>query len=188
MKDHIRCPWCGDDPLYVDYHDQEWGQPVRNDQTMFGILLLETFQAGLSWITILRKRENFRAAFYQFEVQKVADMSDDDLHLLLQDAGIVRHKLKIWAARSNAQAFLKVAEEFGSFHSYLWKFTNNRIIVNRWRSMEEVPATTELSDRVSKDLKRRGFKFLGSTVVYAHLQACGIVDDHLMYCWKKKEF
>ncbi len=187
MSDRVRCPWCGDDPLYVQYHDTEWGQAVRNDQKMFEILLLETFQSGLSWITILRKRENFRKAFLNFDIHKVADMSDEDLQLLLLDAGIVRNKLKIWSARNNAQAFLKVVEEFGSFHAYLWKFTHSRTIVNRWRSMEEVPAKTELSDRVSSDLKRRGFKFLGSTVVYAHLQACGIVDDHLMNCWKKKE-
>jgi len=187
IEDKSRCPWCGDDPLYVKYHDEEWGKEVRDDQSMFEMLILETFQAGLSWITILRKRENFRIAFLDFDVAQVAQMSDGDLERLLKDAGIVRNKLKIWAARTNAQAFVKVAEEFGSFTNYIWKFSNNRPIVNRWRSLDEIPTKTELSERVSNDLKRRGFKFVGSTVMYAYLQATGIIDDHLLDCWRKKE-
>lgn len=182
-----RCTWCGDDPLYVAYHDKEWGIPVYNDETLFEFLILETFQAGLSWITILRKRENFRKAFDNFDYKKVARYNDDKYEELLQNAGIIRNKLKIKATITNAQAFLKVQEEFGSFSKYIWGFTNGKTIKNSFKTMKEVPATTELSDKISKDLKKRGFKFVGSTVIYAHMQATGMVNDHTTDCFRYSE-
>lgn len=182
-----RCAWCGNDPLYMAYHDEEWGVPVRDDDTLFEFLILETFQAGLSWITILRKRENFRKAFDNFDYKKIAVYGEEKYNELLQDAGIIRNKLKIKATITNAQAFMKVQEEFGSFSEYIWQFTDGKPIQNTFKSLKEVPATTEISDRLSKDLKKRGFKFVGSTVIYAHMQATGMVNDHVTDCFRYKE-
>lgn len=183
----IRCKWCGTDPLYMEYHDTEWGVPVFNDDKLFEFLILETFQAGLSWITILRKRENFRKAFDNFDYKKIANYSVAKYEELLLDSGIIRNKLKIKATISNAVAFMEVQNEFGSFSKYIWKFTNEKPIVNKWNDMKELPATTELSDIISKDLKKRGFKFVGSTVIYAHMQATGMVNDHVTDCFRHKE-
>ena len=181
----VRCKWCVGDPLYEKYHDEEWGVPVYDDQVLFEFLILETFQAGLSWITILRKRENFRNAFNHFDYKKIAKYKEDKIDSLMQDAGIVRNQLKIRAAVSNAQAFMQVQSEFGSFSNYIWAFTNHQPIINNLKSLAEVKATTPLSDLISKDLKKRGFKFVGSTVIYAHMQATGMVDDHVADCWKR---
>jgi DNA-3-methyladenine glycosylase I len=178
-----RCGWCTGSELYEKYHDEEWGRPVYDDDTLFEFLLLETFQAGLSWITILKKRENFRKAFDDFDYKKVAAYDDDKIAELLNDAGIIRNKLKVYGAVTNAQAFIKVQEEFGSFSKYFWGFTNGKPVVNNFTSLKEVPATTPLSDTISKDMKKRGFKFVGSTVIYAHMQATGMVNDHVMDCW-----
>jgi DNA-3-methyladenine glycosylase I len=177
-----RCPWCGTDPLYVRYHDEEWGVPVHDDQMLFEFLTLETFQAGLSWITVLRKRENFRMAFAGFDVGRVAAFSEHDVERLMTDAGIIRNGAKIRAAISNAQAFMAVQKEFGTFDRYIWGFVDGRPINNQHRELRDLPARTELSDRISADLKKRGFKFVGSTVVYAHMQATGMVNDHLIGC------
>ncbi|HBR55767.1 MAG TPA: DNA-3-methyladenine glycosylase I [Flavobacteriaceae bacterium] len=182
-----RCWWCGEDPLYVMYHDEEWGVPVRDDDKLFEFLTLETFQAGLSWITILRKRENFRKAFDEFNYQKIATYSEAKIEQLLQDPGIIRNKLKVRATVSNAKAYLEVQKEFGSFSNYIWSFTEGVSIQNSFKSKEEVPANTPLSDRISADLKKRGFKFVGSTVVYAHMQATGMVNDHLTGCFRHSE-
>ncbi|MGQ3677115.1 DNA-3-methyladenine glycosylase I [Tenacibaculum discolor] len=182
-----RCFWVSDDPLYIEYHDNEWGVPVYDDDKLFEFLILETFQAGLSWITILKKRENFRKAFDNFDYKKIAKYSEDKYEELLQDAGIIRNKLKIKATITNAQLFMKVQEEFGSFSKYIWDFTNGKPIINKFEKREEVPATTELSDTISKDLKKRGFKFVGSTVIYAHMQATGMVNDHTTDCFRYHE-
>ncbi|MFD0993684.1 DNA-3-methyladenine glycosylase I [Tenacibaculum geojense] len=182
-----RCFWVTKDPLYVEYHDNEWGVPVYDDDTLFEFLILETFQAGLSWITILKKRENFRKAFDNFNYQKIANYTEDKFETLLQDAGIIRNKLKIKATISNAQAFIKVQEEFGSFSKYIWAFVDGKPIQNNFVNREDVPATTPLSDKISKDLKKRGFKFVGSTVVYAHMQATGMVNDHTTNCFRYNE-
>ena len=182
-----RCTWCGTDPLYIDYHDKEWGKPVYDDATIFEFLILETFQAGLSWITILRKRENFRKAFDDFDYIKIANYSENKYEKLLQDAGIIRNKLKIKATITNAQLFIDVQKEFGSFSKYIWSFTNGKPIKNNFKNMSEIPATTELSDQLSKDLKKRGFKFVGSTVIYAHMQATGMVNDHTTECFRYNE-
>ncbi|MFV8365244.1 DNA-3-methyladenine glycosylase I [Flavobacterium sp. XS1P27] len=186
MDEKIRCGWCSSSDLYKKYHDEEWGVPVYEDQKLFEFLILETFQAGLSWITILKKRENFKVAFDDFDYKKVALYTENKIQALLQDAGIIRNQLKVRAAVSNAVAFMKVQDEFGSFSKYIWGFTDGRPIQNNRKSLREVPATTALSDEISKDLKKRGFKFVGSTVVYAHMQATGMVDDHEADCWKKK--
>jgi len=188
MDKKIRCGWCTSSDLYKKYHDEEWGVPVYEDQKLFEFLILETFQAGLSWITILKKRENFKLAFDDFDYKKVVLYSEDKILDLLQDAGIIRNQLKIRAAVSNALAFMKVQDEFGSFSKYIWKFTNGQPIQNNPQTLKEVPSTTPLSDEISKDLKKRGFKFVGSTVVYAHMQATGMVDDHVADCWKKSKF
>ena len=182
-----RCWWCGEDPLYVIYHDEEWGIPVRDDDKLFEFLTLETFQAGLSWITILRKRENFRKAFDEFNYQKIATYSEAKIEQLLQDPGIIRNKLKVRATVSNAKAYIEVQKELGSFSNYIWSFTEGVPIQNSFKSKEEVPANTPLSDRISADLKKRGFKFVGSTVVYAHMQATGMVNDHLTDCFRHSE-
>lgn len=186
MDEKIRCGWCTSSDLYKKYHDQEWGVPVYEDQKLFEFLILETFQAGLSWITILKKRENFQLAFDDFDYKKVAFYSEDKIQELMLDSGIIRNQLKIRAAVSNAGAFMKVQEEFGSFSRYIWEFTDGKPIQNNRQSLPEVPATTPLSDEISKDLKKRGFKFVGSTVIYAHMQATGMVDDHVANCWKRK--
>lgn len=183
----IRCGWCKNDPLYMAYHDTEWGIPVYDDDKLFEFLILETFQAGLSWITILRKRENFRNAFDHFDYKKIANYSEDKYEELLLDAGIIRNKLKIKATISNAVAFMEVQQEFGLFSNYIWRFTNGKPIKNKWKSLNELPATTELSDIISKDLKKRGFKFVGSTVIYAHMQATGIINDHVTNCFRYQE-
>ena len=185
--DKIRCAWCGQDELYMKYHDEEWGKPVYDDRTLFEFLILETFQAGLSWITILRKRENFRKAFDAFDYKKVAKYNDDKLAELMENAGIIRNGLKIKAAVSNAKAFMDVQKEFGSFSNYIWGFTGGKPIENNRKKMGDIPATTPLSDEISKDLKKRGFKFVGSTVVYAHMQATGMVNDHIADCWTMKK-
>ncbi|MCT4785427.1 DNA-3-methyladenine glycosylase I [Exiguobacterium aestuarii] len=182
MQETLRCPWCGNDPLYVRYHDEEWGNPVHDDQKHFECLTLESAQAGLSWITILRKRENYRSAYANFEVNEVARFTEADIERLMADSGIVRNRRKIEASINNAKQFIKLQEEFGSFDSYIWSFVDHKPIINSWERLDEVPATTELSERLSKDLKRRGFKFLGPTTVYAHLQATGLVNDHLVSC------
>ncbi len=185
-KNIIRCTWCEKDDLYRDYHDNEWGIPVYDDDKLFEFLVLETFQAGLSWYTILKKRENFRKAFDNFDYEKIAQYTEDKIQELLQDAGIIRNTLKIKGTISNAVAFMKVQEEFGSFSKYIWDFTGGQPIDNTIKSMKDIPATTPLSDAISKDLKKRGFKFVGSTVVYAHMQATGMVNDHMEDCWKRK--
>jgi len=182
-----RCAWCGDDPLYVAYHDNEWGVPVYDDASLFEFLILETFQAGLSWITVLRKRENFRKAFDNFDYVKIANYGEAKVEALLQDAGIIRNKLKVRATISNAQAFIKIQEEFGSFSKYIWGFVDGTPITNRFTGMGEIPANTPLSDTLSKDLKKRGFKFVGTTVVYAHMQATGMVNDHITGCFRYNE-
>ena len=182
-----RCGWCKGDALYEQYHDTEWGVPVKDDSLLFEFLVLETFQAGLSWITILRKRENFRNAFDQFDYKKIAEYTQDKINSLLRDTGIVRNKLKVHATISNAQAFLKVQEEFGSFSNYIWGFINDQPIQNKVKNYNEAPPTTTLSDTISKDLKKRGFKFVGSTVIYATMQAIGMVNDHEIDCFRHKE-
>ena len=182
-----RCAWCEKTDLYKDYHDNEWGKPVYDDAKLFEFLILETFQAGLSWITILRKRENFRAAFDSFDFKKIANYDQDKIDALLQDAGIVRNKLKVYATVANAQLFMKIQEEFGSFSKYIWNFVNGKPIKNNRKTMKDVPATSPISDALSKDLKKRGFKFVGSTVIYAHMQATGMVNDHIEDCFRYSE-
>lgn len=182
-----RCAWCGNDPLYVEYHDTEWGVPIYDDAKLFEFLILETFQAGLSWITVLRKRENFRKAFDNFDYTKIAKYNEEKFEELLLDAGIIRNKLKIKATISNAEAFMKIQQEFGSFSNYIWNFTNGKPIKNNWKNLKELPAKTALSDVISKDLKKRGFKFVGSTVIYAHMQATGMVNDHVADCFRHHE-
>ena len=182
-----RCAWCEKDDLYRNYHDEEWGKPIYDDETIFEFLILESFQAGLSWYTILAKRENFRAAFDYFDYQKIAQYSEDKVEELIQNAGIIRNRLKILATINNAQKFMEVQKEFGSFSKYIWGFVNHEPIVNRPKTLKEVPATTEISDALAKDLKKRGFKFMGSTVVYAHMQATGMVNDHVEDCWIKTQ-
>lgn len=182
-----RCWWSGDDPLYQKYHDEEWGLPLYDDQKLFEFLTLESMQAGLSWITILRKREEFRKAFAQFNVEKVARFSNKKVDQLLQNAGIIRHRQKIESAINNAQRFIEVQEEFGSFSEYNWSFVGGEPKVFRRRSKRDVPSTSPISDAYSKDLKKRGFKFLGSTTVYAHMQATGMVNDHLTSCFRHSE-
>ena len=182
-----RCKWAGKDPLYIEYHDKQWGVPVYEDSKIFEFLLLETFQAGLSWITILRRRENFRTAFDNFDFQEIANYSDEKLEDLRKDAGIIRNRLKIKAAKSNALAFMEVQKEFGTFSKYIWSFLDGKPIKNAFKTMSELPANTPLSDKISADLKKRGFKFVGSTIVYAHMQAMGIVNDHTTDCFRYNE-
>jgi len=182
MAEIARCGWCLGNDLYLDYHDCEWGVPCRDDRKLFEFLILESAQAGLSWLTILRKRENYRRAFANFDPGTVARFNSDDVAGLLLDSGIVRNRLKIEAAISNARLFIGIQEDFGSFADYFWGFTDGEVIVNRWEEMREVPASTPLSDTISKDMKRRGFRFFGSTICYAHMQAMGMVNDHLVSC------
>ncbi|SKB59254.1 DNA-3-methyladenine glycosylase I [Soonwooa buanensis] len=178
----IRCGWCGKDELYMDYHDNEWGKPVYDDEILFEFLVLESFQAGLSWITILRKRENFRKAFDNFNYKIIAEYNDAKVEELMADTGIVRNRLKVLATINNAKRFMEVQKEFGSFSKYIWGFVDNQPIINQPSTLKDVPATTDISDALAKDLKKRGFKFLGSTVVYAHMQATGMVNDHILDC------
>ena len=182
-----RCAWGSSNPLMIEYHDTEWGVPVHDDRKLFEFLILEGMQAGLSWNTILNKRENFRRAFAEFDVEKVARFGKRDVNRFLKDAGIIRNRLKIEAAINNAQRFLEVQHEFGSFDAYIWSFVNGQPIKNGCRSLKDIPAKTPLSDAISKDLKQRGFKFVGSTIVYAHLQATGMVNDHTVDCFRYTE-
>jgi len=179
-----RCTWCGDSELYVKYHDEEWGIPVRDDQKLFEFIVLEGAQAGLSWITILRRRENYRAAFAGFDALKVARFGDNDVTRLLGDSGIIRNKAKIQSTIKNAKVFLDTAEEFGSFAVYLWRFVDNTPVVNAWAETSQIPAITPLAEKISKDMKKRGFSFFGPTVCYAHMQATGMVNDHLTSCFR----
>ena len=178
-----RCGWAGSDPLYQKYHDEEWGVPVHDDRKLFEMLILEGAQAGLSWITILRKRENYRKAFDKFDAKKIAMYDSKKVKEFLQNEGIVRNKLKIVAAIQNAKLFLEVRKELGSFDKYIWQFVNGKQITNRWKSLKEIPAKTKESDAMSKDLKKRGFKFVGSTICYAFMQAVGMVNDHITDCF-----
>jgi DNA-3-methyladenine glycosylase I len=182
-EEMIRCSWCGTDPLYQKYHDEEWGKPVYDDKTLFEFLILEGAQAGLSWITILRRRENYRKAFADFDVQKVAAFSPEDVNRLMLDEGIIRNRLKIASAITNAAAYIKVQQEFGSFSNYIWGFLpDGKPIVNAFADGQGIPARTEISDAISKDMKKRGFKFFGTTICYAHMQATGMVNDHIPGC------
>jgi DNA-3-methyladenine glycosylase I len=187
MGEPKRCGWQGTDPLYVAYHDAEWGVPVHDDRLLFEFLVLEGAQAGLSWLTILRKRENYRRAFAGFDPVKVARFDRRKVERLLGDPGIVRNRLKVESAVSNARAFLAVQQEFGSFDAYQWSFVGGRPVRNRFRSLEEVPPRTAVSDAFSKDLRERGFRFVGSTIVYAHMQAVGMVNDHLVGCFRHRD-
>lgn len=182
-----RCSWPGNSVLMIKYHDEEWGVPVHSDQKWFEFIVLDAFQAGLSWSTIINKRENFRKAFDNFDYKKVAAYNDEKINSLLQDIGIIRNKLKIQSAVTNAAALLEVQKEFGSFDKYIWQFTKGKTIHNEWREMKEVPASTAESDAMSKDLKKRGFKFVGSTICYAFMQAAGMVNDHTTSCFRHKE-
>lgn len=182
-----RCAWGSTNPLMIDYHDTEWGVPLHDEQKLFEFLVLEGMQAGLSWSTILNKRENFRAAFHNFDVARVANYTPADVERLLGDAGIIRNRLKIAATINNAQRFFEVQNEFGSFDAYIWRFVDGQPLKNAWRSLSEIPAKTPLSDAISKDLLKRGFKFVGSTIVYAHMQATGMVNDHTVDCFRYEE-
>lgn len=182
-----RCEWCGNDPLYVDYHDNEWGLPIHDDQLLFEFLILEGAQAGLNWLTILKKRENYRKSFDAFDPQIVANYSQVDIDRLMADEGIVRNRLKIESAIKNAQGVLKIQKEFGSFDAYLWAYVDGTPIVNRWDSLEDIPVKTEISETMSKDLKKRGFNFVGPTICYAFMQAIGMVNDHTIDCFKNEE-
>lgn len=183
----IRCAWCEKDDLYRNYHDEEWGVPMYDDQKIFEYLVLESFQAGLSWYTILKKREKFRATFDDFNYKKISQYNEEKTAELMQDAGIVRNRLKILATVNNAQRFLEVQQEFGTFSKYIWSFVDGKPIVNHPKTLKDVPATSEISDSLAKDLKKRGFKFLGSTVMYAHMQATGMVNDHVADCHCRKK-
>ena len=185
-KEKIRCPWCLGFQEYIDYHDNEWGVPVHDDRVHFEFLILEGAQAGLSWSMILKKREGYRKAFADFDPVKVSKFTAARVEKLLLNPGIVRNRLKVNAAVNNAKRFLEVQKEFGSFDKYIWGFVNNKPIVNKWKQHGSAPATTKESDALSKDLIKRGFKFVGSTVIYAHMQACGLVNDHIVDCWKYK--
>ncbi len=187
MPDKTRCRWCVGDPLYEAYHDEEWGVPLYDDEGIFEFLILETFQAGLSWITILRKRENFREALDNFDYRKIAEYSEEKIDELLNNPGIIRNKLKVRATVSNAKAFMEVQDEFGSFSKYIWAFVNGKPVQNRIKNYKTSPSNTEISDKLSKDLRKRGFKFVGSTVIYAHMQATGMVNDHEVTCFRYKE-
>lgn len=185
METKTRCAWCEKDDLYRNYHDEEWGEPVFDDQKLFEFLILETFQAGVSWHLILKKRENFRKAFLNFDYQQIALFGEYEVQELMKDAGIIRNTLKINSAISNAKAFMKVQEEFGSFSKFIWSYVDGKPIVNNFTSFKDVPAYSPLAEKISKDLKKRGFKFIGPTTMYAHMQATGMVNDHFLDCWKR---
>ncbi len=187
MRELQRCPWCGADPLYLRYHDEEWGSPLHDEQRHFEFLLLETMQAGLSWRCVLGKREAFRQAFDGFDVAKVAAYTEIKIESLLRNPGIIRNRRKIEGAVKNARAFIRTAEEFGSFDAYIWSWTQGKPLVNHWRSMVQVPSLSPLSDAVAADMKKRGFSYVGSTTIYAHLQAIGVINDHLKSCYRWKE-
>ena len=187
MTEKNRCSWSVSDPVYVDYHDLEWGVPVRDDQKQFEFLVLESAQAGLSWLTILKRREGYRRLYAGFDVEKVASFDEAQIATMLQDTGIIRNRLKIESSINNAQRFLKIQDQYGSFCSYLWDKVDGSPVVNHFKEMSEIPATTPLSDALSRDMKQRGFRFLGSTILYAHLQATGLVNDHVVDCFRHKE-
>ncbi|MGB2172401.1 MAG: DNA-3-methyladenine glycosylase I [Porticoccaceae bacterium] len=180
----IRCAWCGEDKDYQNYHDHEWGVPCRDDKKLFEFLILESAQAGLSWITILRKRDNYRRAFANFEVKAVAEFGEAEIKVLMDNSGIVRNQLKIKSAITNAQCYMDVQAEMGSFSNYLWGFVDDRPIVNSWVSEDQIPVSTDLSDKICQDMKARGFKFFGTTICYAYLQAMGVVNDHVVSCFR----
>lgn len=182
-----RCEWCLKNDLYIDYHDQEWGVPVHDDRLLFEFLLLEGVQAGLSWLTVLKKRENYRLAYDGFDPEKIAAYGEDKLKQLLQNEGLVRNRLKIAASVTNAQHFLEVKQEFGSFDNYIWSFVDHKPVINHFETLKELPATSAISDKISKDMKNRGFRFVGSTIIYAHMQATGMVNDHLVSCYRHQE-
>jgi len=183
----VRCSWCGEDPLYVAYHDQEWGVPLHADQQLFEFLILEGAQAGLSWLTILRKRDAYRKAYHQFEVEKVARFNSRSIERLMNNPGIVRNRLKIEASITNARAFLDVQDAFGSFDNYIWQFVDHQPILNRWHHLKKIPVSTKESLQMSKDLQTRGFRFVGPTICYAFMQAIGMVNDHVTDCFRYKE-
>ena len=187
MDDKKRCQWCVGDPLYEAYHDHEWGVPIHDDQLLFEFLTLETFQAGLSWITILRKRENFRSAFDSFDYRRIAHYNEDKIQDLLQDARIIRNQKKIRATVNNAQRFMEIQKSHGSFSSYIWDFVGNTPVQNSYTKESEIPVTTDIATNLSRDLKKRGFQFVGPTVVYAHMQATGMVNDHKTACFRYEE-
>ena len=186
QNEPIRCAWCMKDDLYKAYHDQEWGRPSKDDKHLFEMMILESFQAGLSWYTILSKRENFRDAFAGFDVHKVAGFDEAKVEKLMHNAGIIRNRLKILAAISNAKKFIEIQNQFGSFSDYMWSFTQHKVIDNQPKHLSQIPAKTEISDAMAADLKKRGFKFMGSTVCYAKMQSIGMVNDHLMDCWVRQ--
>lgn len=181
----VRCSWAGSDPIYIDYHDNEWGKPVYDDRLLFEMLILEGAQAGLSWITILKRRDGYKEVFDNFDWRICAKYTDEELEVKRQDARIIRNRLKVYSVRTNANAFEKVIDEFYSFSKYLWNFVDGKPIVNHFKTVKEMPATTPLSDAISKDLKKRGFKFVGSTIIYAYLQAVGVVNDHVVSCFTR---
>lgn len=187
MAEKIRCDWSLSDPIYVDYHDHEWGVPVRNDQKQFEFLVLESAQAGLSWLTILKRREGYRRLYEGFDPERVVKFDEARIQSMLQDKGIIRNRKKIESSINNAKRFLEVREQYGSFCSYLWGFTDGKQVLNHFTKLSEIPATTPLSDLIAKDMKKRGFQFLGSTIIYAHLQATGLVNDHLKDCFRHGE-
>ncbi|MBX3709900.1 MAG: DNA-3-methyladenine glycosylase I [Gammaproteobacteria bacterium] len=187
IQKKIRCGWVNDDSIYVDYHDREWGVPIYDDNLLFEFLILEGMQAGLNWLTILKKRNNFRSSFNHFDAKKIAKYNQSKTDLLLTDSGIIRNRLKIRAVVTNANAFLKTKEESGSFSDYIWQFTGGKPIQNHWKNHSQVPSSTQLSDKISKDLKKRGFKFVGTTICYAFMQAVGIVNDHTTSCFRYQE-
>lgn len=182
-KELIRCAWCGTEQIYIDYHDKEWGIPLHDDQRLFEMLILEGMQAGLSWITVLKKREAFREAFDNFDVKKVAKYTEKKVEELMQNEKIIRNRRKITASIANAKAFIEIQKEFGSFDKFIWSYVDNNPIVNRFKKLEEMPANTPLSDKISKDLKKRGFNFVGTTIIYSFMQAVGMVDDHITDCF-----
>lgn len=187
MTEKIRCGWPASDPIYITYHDLEWGVPVRDDRKQFEFLVLESAQAGLSWLTILKRREGYREAYDGFDPDLVARYDESRIQLMLQDPGIIRNRKKIESSITNARSFLEIQEQYGTFCSYLWGFTDGRQVVNHFTDLSEIPATSPLSDTIARDLKQRGFKFLGSTIIYAHLQATGLVNDHLVSCYRHRE-
>lgn len=180
----VRCPWCGNDELYIKYHDEEWGVPVHDDRKHFEFLVLESAQAGLSWITILKKRENYRRAYEEFDPVKVASFDQDKIEELMNNPGIIRNRRKIETSINNASRFLEITQAYGKFDDYIWSFVHNKPIHNQWKNLSEVPSNTRLSDEISKDLKKRGFRFLGSTIIYSYMQAVGLVNDHLIDCFR----
>jgi DNA-3-methyladenine glycosylase I len=184
MKQLIRCSWTSTNPLMIEYHDKEWGVPLHDDRKLFEFIILDAFQAGLSWNTIINKRKNFEKAFDNFEPEKIARYKDNKIQKLLNDAGIIRNKMKINSTVNNAKMFLKIQKEFGSFDAYIWQFTGGKTIHNKWKTLKEIPASTKQSDEMSKDLKKRGFNFVGTTICYAFMQAAGMVNDHIISCFR----